>query len=82
MHTAEERERHVAAQQSSGLNVGEYCRRVGLVPSTFAGWKKPKVGTDKLVRIDNLGKEVVIELRSGAQIRIGAGEVGGRIPDI
>lgn len=75
MYTAEERERHMKAWESSGLSQSEYCRRAGIVSSTFAGWRHNKSVSGKLVRIDNLGEEVVIDLRSGAQIKIPVSEV-------
>jgi transposase-like protein len=76
MYTAEDRERHIREWKQSGLNQSEYCRRAGIVSSTFAGWRHSKGDPGKLVRIDNLGKEVVIELRSGAQLKIPASESG------
>lgn len=74
-YSASEREQHVKEMETKGLTVREYSELSGIVTTTLHGWKKRREQPmERLIRVDNFGKEVVIELRSGALVKVPVGE--------
>jgi len=56
----------IARQQASGLEVGQFCRRAGLAPSTFFAWRRRLEDGGR----DDPGGAAFVEV-------VAAGEAGG-----
>lgn len=72
MYTEEEKREHVRMMKESKQGMKEYSRRNGIPSSTLQRWRAKAEG--KLIRVDKLGEEVEIELRSGARIKVSVSE--------
>ena len=67
--SAEEKLRIVLAGMEGGIEVSELCRREGINPTQYYGWKKQLMGSASRVFINGSEKPSVKEERLSTELR-------------
>lgn len=68
----EDQRRLVEAQKRSGKSAVEFCREVGIAPSTFAGYKRAVENRSVVGEFSPVltGQKIVLELNNGKEIKV------------